>query len=199
MNMRSLKIAHRLGSTAAIALLLSAGTSAPAQAGIETIKRMCIEEKGLRECSVSRPSFKPPEGWTVDREVGANRGIEVYLPAGKRFGDAPVLIFGEARPNPGRTPLAEWVANSDRKWIAMQRDAKVVDLPSDGLGAGKREVLVHRYENPAMKNQPIEVIAYFAEDDAAGNSFVIRLTLSGLRAKAIEEARGVFDSVLHSY
>ena len=34
-----------------------------------------------------------------------------------------------------------------------------------------------------------EVIAYFAEDDAAGNSFVIRLTLSGLRAKAIEEAR----------
>ena len=81
----------------------------------------------------------------------------------------------------------------------MQRDAKVVDLPGVDLGSAKREVIVHRYENPTMKNQPIEIIAYFADEDASGNAFVVRLTLSGLRAKAIEETRGVFDSVLRSY
>ncbi len=199
MNSYSVDLVRRLRAAAAIGLLLAAGMSLPARAGIETIKRMCIEEKGLRECSVSRPSFKPPAGWTVDREVGANRGIEVFLPAGKSFGNAPVLIFGEARPNPGKTPLAEWVASSDRKWTAMQRDAKVVDLPGVDLGSAKREVIVHRYENPTMKNQPIEIIAYFADEDASGNAFVVRLTLSGLRAKAIEETRGVFDSVLRSY
>ena len=199
MNSRSFDIAYRLRGVAAAGFLLTAGMFVPAQAGIETIKRVCPEDKGIRECSVSRASFKPPEGWTVDRETGASRGIEVYLPAGKKFGDAPALIFGEARPNQGKTPLAEWVANSDRKWVSMQRDAKVVELPSGDLGGGKREVIVHRYENPTMKNQPLEIIAYFADEDAAGNSFVIRLTLSGLRAKAIDDARGAFDSVLRSY
>lgn len=189
----------RLGGATAFAFLIAAGIALPASAGVETIKRVCMQDGGLRDCSVSRPSFKPPSGWTVDSKTGASQGIDIYLPAGEKFGDAPALIYGEARPNPGKTPLAQWVAESDAKWVAMQPNARVVDLPAGDLGGGKRDVIVHRYENPTMKNQPIEIIGYFAENDAARNAFVIRLTLSGLRANAIEDARGAFDTVLRSY
>jgi hypothetical protein len=186
-------------AAAIVAAQLCIAPIAPASATIEKIMLDCRLKGEMQLCPVFRPSFKAPEGWSVDKKTGAQRGIEIFLPDGATFGEAPALIFGEARYNGEKLPLAEWIANSDKKWIGAQPGSKVIALPAGDLGAGKREVILHRYENPKLKHQPIELIAYFAEDDADGNSFVVRLTLSGLAERDVAAARPVFESVLKSY
>lgn len=108
------------------------------------------------------------------------------------------MIYGEARYNPEKTPLPQWVENSDKHWVEAGSSARIESLPAGDLGAGKREVILHRYIN-RDKNQPVEVIGYFADTDKDGNSFVVRLTLSGLSAKAVESERPTFDAMIKSY
>jgi hypothetical protein len=186
-------------TTAAAALLALTGFTSAAQAKIEKIVRMCPSETGVvRLCPIFRASFAPPKGWSVDTKSAAAQGIHIFLPPGKTFRNAPAMIYGEARYNVDKLPLAQWVSNSDKGWLEAGDGAKVEELPAGDLGAGKREVIVHRYNNP-IRDQPIEIIGYFAETDDDGNPFVVRLSLNGLSAKAVEDARPIFEEVLKSY
>lgn len=190
----------RMSSIAAyVAFFALAGLAGPADAKIEKSLNHCKGENGMTQlCPVYRPSFAPPEGWSTDKESAAARGVGIFVPPGKTFRDAPALIYGEARPNPAKIPLAQWVANSDDRWRQNLEGSKIEELPAGDLGVGKREVIVHRYINPS-KNQPVEIIGYFAENDADGNAYVVRLTLSGLGAKAVEGARPLFEKTLKAY
>lgn len=200
MSPPAFKFLARSRRFAAGLVCIAALVAGPARAEIAKIMRDCGAKGDMvRLCPFFRPSFKPPPGWIVDEKSGFDKGIDIFLPPGKTFGNAPVLIFGEARPNSGKTPLATWVRVSDERWAKVSNELKVTELPSLDLGAGKREVIVHRYENPALRDQPYEIIGYFAEDDSDGNSFVIRLTLSGFKADELEKARGVFDDLLKNY
>jgi hypothetical protein len=193
-------VMKRMSSIAAsVAFLAMAGLAGPADAKIETSLNHCKGENGVMQlCPVYRPSFAPPKGWSTDKESAAAQGVSIFVPPGKTFRNAPALIYGEARPNPEKIPLAQWIANSDGRWLQSLKGSKIEELPAGDLGAGKREVIVHRYVNPS-KNQPVEIIGYFAENDADGNAYVVRLTLSGLSAKAVEAARPLFDETLKAY
>lgn len=184
---------------AALVALFLIGLAFPAQAKIDKIMNRCEGPNGtMILCPTYHASFAQPKGWTTDKKSGASQGVEIFLPHGKTFRNAPAMIYGEARYNPQKTPLAQWIENSDRSWTENAKGMAVETLPAGDLGAGKREVIIHRYINPD-KNQPVEIIGYFAETDADGNPFVVRLTLSGLSAEAVEAARPIFDATLKNY
>lgn len=191
---------QRLAFVAVASAVSCFGSAAPAKAEIEKIMRVCEGENGgVKLCPIFRPSFKGPEGWSVDSKTEAKQGIIVFVPPGKTFGNAPALIVSDARYNSEKLPLGEWISNSDRRWIAAKHGSKIVELPNGDLGAGKREVVVRRYENPSLKGQPIELVGYFADTDKEGNSYVVRLTLTGLQNAEVEATRPLFDAMLKNY
>jgi len=191
---------QRLSFSAPFLAFLAVWTmTLPAEAKVEKIMNLCAGQNGAtRLCPVYRPSFAPPKGWWTDKESGASQGVDIFVPDGATFRSAPALIYGDARYNPEKTPLAQWVENSDKHWVETGEGDRIEALSAEDLGAGKREVIIHRYHN-RDKNQPVELIGYFVDTDNDGNSFVVRLTLSGLSAEKVEKERPVFNQLIKGY
>lgn len=182
-----------------IALLLGfAALTTPARAEIAKITKICTADGKTQLCPVFLPTFKTPEGWYLDRNKALEMNVALLVPKGKSFGTAPAVIYSDARPLNAGTNLKQWVANSDEKWKA-ENGAIISEMTAGDLGAGKHEIVMHRYENKNLKQQALEVIAYFMDKDAEGNNYVVRLVVSGVDEKSVGAARSTFDAMLKSY
>ncbi len=73
----------------------------------------------------------------------------------------------------------------------IRQDAKITTLPSVNP-----KVIINRYDNPSLKDQPIEVIAHYADLDKDGNSYVVRLAVSGLNQTAVLAAVPLLDKMI---
>jgi len=162
----------------------------PARAEVDKIIHVCDRQD--RMCPEFRPRVNAPDGWTKDEAASLKYGATMFVPDGKTFGSAEVIIYAEGRYNKDRIKLVQWVANSDRQWAATSgKNAKIVTLPSVNP-----KVIVNRYDNPSLKDQPIEVIAHYADLDTDGNSYVVRLAVSGRDEAAVLAAVPLVEKMI---
>ncbi len=162
----------------------------PARAEVDKIIHVCDRQERL--CPEFRPRVKAPDGWTRDEAASLRYGASMFVPKGKKFGKAEVIIYAEGRYNKDRTELVQWVATSDRDWATTSgKNAKITTLPSVNP-----KIIINRYDNPSLKDQPIEVIAHYADLDKDGNSYVVRLAVSGLNETAVLAAVPLLDEMI---
>src|SRR5205807_1913708 len=139
-----------------------------------------------------RPRVTAPDGWARDEAASLKYGASMFAPNGKKFGKADVIIYAEGRYNKDRTELVQWVAASDRDWtMTSGKNARITTLPSVNA-----KVIINRYDNPDLKDQPIEVIAHYADRDKDGNSYVVRLAVSGFTETAVLAAMPLLDKMI---
>lgn len=169
---------------------VSLGAMFPARAEVDKILHACDRQEGL--CPEFRPRVKAPDGWTRDEAASLKYGASMFVPNGKSFGKAEAIIYADGRYNKDRTELAQWVAASDQDWATTSgKNAKITTLPS-----ANPKVIINRYDNPSLKDQPIEVIAHYADLDKDGNSYVVRLAVSGLNEAAVLAAVPLLDKMI---
>jgi hypothetical protein len=166
------------------------GAMFPARAEVDKIIHVC--DRPERLCPEFRPRVKPPDGWRRDEAASLKYGASMFVPNGKTFGKAEVIIYAEGRYNKDRTELVQWVAASDRDWTTTSgTNAKITTLAS-----ANPKVIINRYDNPSLKDQLIEVIAHYADLDKDGNSYVVRLAVSGLSETAVLAAVPLLDKMI---
>ena len=166
------------------------GAMGPVRAEVDKIIHVCDRQE--RMCPEFRPRVKAPDGWTRDEAASLKYGASMFVPRGKGFGNAETIIYAEGRYNKDRTELVQWVATSDQDWAATSgKNAKITSLPSASPG-----VIINRYDNPALKDQPVEVIAHYVDVDKDGNSYVVRLAVSGLNETAVLAAVPLLDKMI---
>src|SRR4051812_19016631 len=85
-----------------------------AQAEVDKFIRACDGQKGM--CPEFRPRVNAPAGWAKDEAASRKYGASMFVPSGKRFGNAEAIIYADGRYNRDRTELVQWVATSDRDW-----------------------------------------------------------------------------------
>jgi hypothetical protein len=162
----------------------------PARAEVDKIMHVC--DRPQRLCPEFRPRVKAPDGWVRDEAASLKYGASMFVPNGKKFGKAEVIMYAEGRYNKDRTELIQWVAASDRDWATSSgKNAKITTLPSVNP-----KVIINRYDNPSLKDEPIEVIAHYADLDKDGNSYVVRLAVSGLNETAVLGAVPHLDKMI---
>ncbi|WP_439368124.1 hypothetical protein [Bradyrhizobium sp. DASA03120] len=166
------------------------GAMFPVRAEVDKIIHVCDRQD--RVCPEFRPRVKAPDGWTRDEAASLKYGASMFVPNGKSFGNAEVIIYAEGRYNKDRTELVQWVATSDRDWATTSgKNAKITTRASVNP-----KVIINRYDNPSLKDQPIEVIAHDADLDKDGNSYVVRLAVSGLNETAVLAAVPLLDKMI---
>ena len=166
------------------------GTMFPVRAEVDKIIHVCDGQERL--CPEFRPRVKAPDGWTRDETASLKYGASMFVPNGKTFGKAEAIMYAEGRYNKDRTELAQWVATSDSDWATTSgKSAKITTLPSVNS-----KVIVNRYDNPSLKDQPVEVIAHYADLDKDGNSYVVRIAVSGRTEAAVLAARPLLDKMI---
>ncbi|MBR0812826.1 hypothetical protein JQ544_14905 [Bradyrhizobium diazoefficiens] len=171
-------------------IIISYGAIFPARAEVDKIAHVCGRQGGL--CPEFRPRVKAPDRWTRDEAASLKYGASMFVPNGKSFGKAEAIIYAEGRYNKDRTELVQWVAASDREWATTSgKNAKITTLPS-----ADPKVIINRYDNPSLKDQPVEVIAHYADLDKDGNSYVVRLVVSGLSEAAVLAAVPLLDKMI---
>lgn len=169
---------------------VSCGAMFPARAEVDKIIHVCDRQERL--CPEFRPRVKAPDGWARDEAASLKYGASMFVPNGKKFGNSEAIIYAEGRYNKDRTELVQWVATSDRNWATTSgKNAKITTLPSVNP-----KVIINRYDSPSLKDQPIEVIAHYADLDKDGNSYVVRLAVSGLNETAVLAAVPLLDKMI---
>ncbi|WP_025036357.1 hypothetical protein [Bradyrhizobium sp. DOA9] len=168
----------------------SCGAMFPARAEVDKIIHVCDRQQ--RMCPEFRPRVTAPDGWTRDEAASLKYGASMFVPKGKTFGNAEAIIYAEGRYNKDGTELGRWVATSDREWATTSgKNAKISTLPSVNP-----KVIINRYDNPSLKDQPIEVIAHYADVDSDGNSYVVRLAVSGRKEATVLAALPLLDKMI---
>jgi hypothetical protein len=171
-------------------LTVSCGALFPAKAEVDKILHVCDRQE--RMCPEFRPRVNAPDGWARDEAASLKYGASMFVPNGKTFGSAEAIIYAEGRYNKNRTELVQWVASSDRDWATDSgKHAKITSLPS-----ASPDVIIHRYDNPSLKDQPFEVIAHYVDVDRDGNSYVVRLAVSGKNERAVLAAVPLLDKMI---
>lgn len=170
--------------------IVSCGAMFPARAEVDKIIHVCDRQERL--CPEFRPRVIAPDGWVRDEAASLKYGASMFVPHGKKFGNAQAIIYAEGRYNKDRTELVQWVAASDRDWATTSgKNAKIATLPSTNP-----KVIINRYDNPSLKDQPIEVIAHYADLDEDGNSYVVRLAISGRNEAAVLAALPLLEKMI---
>ncbi|CCE02793.1 conserved exported hypothetical protein [Bradyrhizobium sp. STM 3809] len=171
-------------------LTVSYGAMFPTRAEVDKIIHVCDGQQ--RMCAEFRPRVKTPDGWEMNEAASLRYGASMFVPNGKKFGKAEAIIYARGSYNKDRTGLVEWVAASDRDWARTSgKEANITALPSVNP-----KVIINRYDNPSLKDQPIEVIAHYADLDKDGNSYVVQLAISGLNEAAVLAALPLLDKMI---
>ncbi|MBT9288204.1 hypothetical protein [Prosthecodimorpha staleyi] len=140
-----------------------------------------------------------PDGWREDVAESGRRGVQVFLPKGSSFRDAPALIYAKVRPNASGVDLKAWLANSNAKWVVAHPDARIEPIETVAARPGIGTVAIERYVSPSLRDQPAELSATFFESAPDGRSYSVQLVLSGLSEKAVAGAVPAFKAMLASY
>ena len=169
---------------------VSCGAVFPARAEVDKIIHVCHRQERL--CPEFRPRVMAPDGWARDEAASLKYGASMFVPNGNNFGKAEAIIYAEGRYNKDRTELVQWVAASDRDWATTSgKDAKIATFPSVNP-----KVIIKRYDSPSLKDQPIEVIAHYADFDQDGNSYIVRLAASGRNEAAVLAAVPLLEKMI---
>jgi hypothetical protein len=179
-----------VAAVAALSLL-----AAPAKAEIEKFMNDCDGKL----CAFFRASLTIPEGWVEDKEASSALGVQMLLPKGQAFENAPAKIYALVRYNKAKQPLSTFKQAAYRDWHERSKKAKVAKLPDVARANGKPAFERHQFEAPELSEQGFEEVALGADGDKDGNDFVITLCLSANTREAFKAAEPAYLSILKAY
>ena len=193
MQTRAMHTRLPLIAFAALALI---GMAHPAAAEIEKFMNPC--DGGV--CAFFRASTTVPEGWAEHAEATRELRVQMLLPKGQDFDDAPAKIYTLVRYNAGRKlQVADIVKDTYADWRRRAKAAKPEKLADIIRAEGKPAFVSHRFEAPRLKEQGFERTSITTDTDKDGNSFFVIVVLSANSRDAFVKAEGAYNSILKSY
>ena len=169
--------------------------AAPVRAEVEKFMRDC----DMKLCVYYRASITVPDGWVEDKEAGRELGVQMLLPKGQAFEDAPAKIYALVRYNKAKQPVSAIAKDTYSDWRERSKKAKVAKLADVARQSGKPAFELHRFEAPELSEQGFELTGLTADSDKDGNAFVVVLCLSANTRDAFKAAEPAYLSILKAY
>ncbi len=140
-------------------------------------------------CPFYQLVLTPPDGWVIDKDAAKKNKVQIMVPKGKTFANAPALIYVQVFYHADKQQsLANFAGVSNGRWRAAVKDAKVSELPTIGRANGKPGYLRFAFENPSKTQQAYEVGAFGIDSDKDGNEFVLDVVMTGAEKAALDRA-----------
>jgi hypothetical protein len=182
-----------VGTALALGLIACA---APAQAEVQKFMTVC----GGKLCPYFRIALKPPHGWVLDADATRKNGVQIIVPAGTNFGDAPALIYVQVfYRRDKKQSLADFARVSNERWRAHVQDAKITELPAVKRANGKPGFLRFAFKNPSKAQQAYELGAFGIDSDKDGNEFVLDVVMTGSDKTALDHAEKDYIAFLKAH
>jgi hypothetical protein len=142
----------------------------------------------------------PPEGWVVDQDASKKNKVQIMVPKGRNFGDAPTLIYVQVFYHRDKQQSLENFAEiSNGAWRAHVNDAKISELPAVARTNGKAGFLRFAFDNPSNKQQAYELGAFGTDNDNDGNEFVLDVVMTGADKAALDHAEKDYIAFLKAH
>jgi hypothetical protein len=178
------------------AALGTALVTSAAQAEVQKFMNTCDG----RLCPYYQIVLTPPEGWTVDQAATKKNRVQIMVPKGKTYANAPALIYVQVFYHRDKQQTLENFAEaSNGRWQGHVKDAKVSALPAVARANGKPGFLRFAFENPSKKQQPYEFGAFGVDTDADGNEFVLDVVMTGGDKAALDRAEKDYIAFLKAH
>jgi hypothetical protein len=142
----------------------------------------------------------PPKGWILDAAATKANKLQILVPKGMNFGNAPALMYVQVfYVRDKQQTLANFAEVSNARWRAHVKDAKITALPAVKRANGKEGFLRFAFENPSKQQQRYEMGAFGADSDKDGNQFVLDVVLTGLDKAALDHAENDYVAFLKAH
>jgi hypothetical protein len=142
----------------------------------------------------------PPPGWVIDKKASTENRVQIIVPKGKTFGDAPALIYVQVFYHRDKQQsLANFAEVSNARWRANAKDAKISVLPAVARANGKPGYLRFAFENPSKTQQAYEAGAFGIDSDRDGNEFVLDVVMTGAGKAALDRAEKDYIAFLKAH
>jgi hypothetical protein len=168
----------------------------PAQAEVLKFMRMC---PGQKLCPFYELVIKPPRDWIEDKEASKQNGVQIMLPRGRTFGNAPALMYVKISSRQGDQSAEDFVRVSQERWRKSVPDTKIEKIADVARANGQSAFLSYRYENPSMPQQRFEAVSFGLDKDKDGNDFFVMVTITGRDKKAIDQAMARYNEFLKTH
>ena len=179
-----------------VLVALVAAAPGPAQAEVLKFMRMC---PGQKLCPFYELVLKPPPNWIQDQAATKQNGVQVMVPRGKNFGNAPALMYVKISSRQDNQPLEEFVRNSQQRWRESVGDTKIERIADIDRSGGQPAYLSYRYENPSQPQQRFEAVAFGIDRDKEGNDFFVMVALTGRHKAEIDRAMAAYTAFLKAH
>jgi hypothetical protein len=179
-----------------IGMLAAALIAGAAQAEVQKFMSTCDGKL----CPNYQIVLTPPDGWVVDQEATKKNKVQIMVPKGKDFGNAPALIYVQVFYHRDKQQsLANFAEVSNGRWRANVKDAKVSEFPAVARANGKPGFLRFAFENPSKKQQAYELGAFGIDSDQDGNEFVLDVVMTGADKAALDRAEKDYIAFLKAH
>jgi hypothetical protein len=166
-------------TTLAIALFVVAGA---ARADVEKFMSNCDGKL----CPYFQLALTPPDGWVVEQEATNKNRVQILVPKGKNFGNAPALIYVQVFFHRDKQQsLVNFAEVSNDRWRANVKGAKISALPEVKRANGKPGFL--RFG------------AFGTDGDKDGNEFILDVVMTGLNKAAVDAAEKDYVAFLKAH
>jgi hypothetical protein len=150
------------------------------------------------------PSYQlvltPPDGWVLDQEATKKNKVQIMVPKGKTYANAPALIYVQVFYHRDKQQTLENFAEvSNGRWQAHVKDAKVTTLAAVARANGKPGFLRFAFENPSKKQQVYELGALGIDGDTDNNEFVLDVVMTGADKAALDRAEKDYIAFLKAH
>ena len=170
--------------------------AAPAQAEVQKFMNTCDGKL----CPYYQLVLTPPDGWAVDQDATKKNKVQIMVPKGKTYANAPALIYVQVFYHRDKQQTLENFAEvSNGRWQAQVKDAKVTGLPAVARANGKPGFLRFTFENPSKKQQAYELGAFGIDGDKDGNEFVLNVVMTGADKAALDRAEKDYIAFLKAH
>lgn len=182
-------------ATVGIALTFALSAT-PAQGEVLKFLRMCPEQK---LCPYYELVLEPPKDWIEDKEASKQNGVQMMVPRGRNFGNAPALMYVKISSRPDNQSVEDFVRVSQERWRRSVRDTKIEKIADVERTSGQPAFVSYRYENPSQPQQRFEAVSFALDKDKDGNTFFVMVALTGKDKKAIDQAMGAYNEFLKAH
>ncbi len=132
----------------ALATVLSAGG---AQAEVQKFIRSCDGKL----CPYYRIALTPPDGWVIDEGATKKNDVQIIVPKGKTFGNAPALIYVQVFYHRDKQQsLANFAETSNERWRAGSKTPRYRRFPPSNAPTANRVFCASPSRIRARRNRP---------------------------------------------
>ena len=141
----------------------------------------------------------PPKDWVEDKAASQENGVQIMVPRGRNFGNAPALMYVKVSSRRDKQSTEDFVATSQDRWRKAVPNTKIEKFGEVARDNGQAAYVTYRYENPSRPQQRFEAVSFAIDGDKDGNEFFVMVTLTGRDKKAIDRALVPYNAFLKTH